>query len=275
MKTNNAKQLKLIRSITYDAKTQRFHAWIDTVISSLLPFNFVKSETIRKYFTHASISRTALMKYMHDLLLLVEKKIREVLPNRLAITFDGWGSGDTHYNAVFATFPSQNDFGYDIFLLACSPMENEESLNADEHFEFLSFVLSVFGKSMDNVVAVTGDNCNTNKFMVRRTGPTFVGCHSYRINLFVQDFMQPYADIILKVSQLMRKLSYQIPSAKLRAFTTLNAKMSNATRWSSTYKMLHRLEELLPFLIQIEYDEIKELLPSDDEQTEIKSLLKN
>lgn len=71
-------------------------------------------------------------------------------------------------------------------LLWCSPMENEEVHKVNEHYEFLVFVIYVFGKDMCNVVAVVGDNC-TSREMSRRILLSFVGFHSHHFNLYVQD----------------------------------------------------------------------------------------
>lgn len=48
-------------------------------------------------------------------------------------------------------------------LLAMSPLEDESSMDADEHIEFLMYVLSVFEKTWDKVAAEIGDNVSTNK----------------------------------------------------------------------------------------------------------------
>lgn len=69
---------------------------------------------------------------MHNLTRVVEKIIRERLPNRFSVILDGWKGGDTHYVSVFAVFTADNVNGYDLFILACSPMEKEASLVANE-----------------------------------------------------------------------------------------------------------------------------------------------
>lgn len=109
-------------------------------------------------------------------------------------------------------------------------MKNEETQNANEHYEFILFVLSVYGKTMQNVVAVVGDNCNTNRAMSRRIGPIFVGCYSHRFNLAVRDLLSKYKKVTSKVQQVMKKLSYSIPAAQLRKLTPLKAVQANDTR---------------------------------------------
>ncbi len=41
-------------------------------------------------------------------------------------------------------------------------MNDECSLSADEHIKYFEFLLDMYGKGWDNVVALIGDNCATN-----------------------------------------------------------------------------------------------------------------
>ncbi len=49
----------------------------------------------------------------------------------------------------------------------------------------MEFVLNMFGKSMDNVVALVGDNCSVNTSLSKQANTHFVGCASNRLNLAV------------------------------------------------------------------------------------------
>lgn len=98
------KNMSFFQSLTYDAKTLRIHAWLETISMCLLPFSFCEYETIRKHFKHAGICRNTLTKYMHKLVSLVESKISDELPDLFAIVFDGWSAGDTHFVAVYASY---------------------------------------------------------------------------------------------------------------------------------------------------------------------------
>jgi hypothetical protein len=48
------------------------------------------------------------MTAMHELTVLVEKKIKECLPDKFALVFDGWtlDGTNTHYMGLFATYPT-------------------------------------------------------------------------------------------------------------------------------------------------------------------------
>ena len=187
--------------------------------------------------------------------------------------FDEWVGGDTHYVSVLATFPSKAENGYDRVFLACSPMENEGSLDAYEHKYFLTYVLSVFGKSMESVVAVVVDNCFTNRAIERKIGAIFVGCYSHRYNLEIKDILCEFDEAIEQVHKLMKKLSYQIPAPKLRALIPLKAVCANVTRWSSTFHMLRRYDRIREFILQINDSEVGELIPDDNDHEQICELL--
>lgn len=74
---------------------------------------------------------------MHNLNKKVETIIRDTIPEKLAIIFDGCWSDDTHYVSVYATYPATNECGYEkgttIVLLAFSQVEHDESLDSNEH----------------------------------------------------------------------------------------------------------------------------------------------
>lgn len=138
-----------------------------------------------------------MLTYIHRILKVVENKFRNELLERFAIIFDTWSGGDTHYVAFFASYPASNDF---------------------------SRFCPVFQTYMENIVAVVGDNCNTNRSISKGIGPTFVGCHSNRFNLAVRDIIAQNSNVVCRVQTLILKLSYHIPAAKLRGFTPLKAK---------------------------------------------------
>ena len=188
--------------------------------------------------------------------------------------FDGWSGGDTHYTAVFAAYPADNECGFKKFLLAISPMGDEDSLDASQHYEYVKYVLEVHGKKFENVVAIVGDNTATNKSFARRVGPFFQGCYSHRYNLAMKDIISSYSFVIDKVHELMKKLKYQIPAAKLRSLTHLTAQTANETRWSSTYHMIRRYDEIRDHLPALNLPEINELLLDEDDELMVATLLK-
>lgn len=57
----------------------------------------------------------------------------------------------------------ENILGYNYSLLGFESYDKESKLGACELSKYISFTLSVYGKSWDNVVALVGDNCAVNK----------------------------------------------------------------------------------------------------------------
>ena len=93
------------------------------------------------------------MKYLACLTKVVKKKVARMLPKRYAIALDGWSVGDTHFVAVFATFPADTAVGYGKVLLGLLPMENEENQGAQEHYDYVEYILlsEVVGERCGNL----------------------------------------------------------------------------------------------------------------------------
>ena len=125
------------------------------------------------------------MSYLTKLTTIFEDKIIDILPKTTAPVIEGWSEGSTHYLAVYASFLSNNEYGHRTRLLTILPLENDATLSAQEHRNFLSFILDLYELSWDNVVAIIGDNVSTNKFLSNITNIPLIGCASNRFNLAV------------------------------------------------------------------------------------------
>jgi hypothetical protein len=81
-------------------------SWLDWIINEGLPFSTVEKPLTRQYSNLSPISVETFMKAMHEATLLVEKKIKELLPDKFALVFDGWTLDGTssHFIGIFATF---------------------------------------------------------------------------------------------------------------------------------------------------------------------------
>lgn len=102
--------------------------------------------------------------------------------------------------------------------------------------QFLEFVLEVYDLTWESVVALIGDNCNTNKALANRIEKQLIGCASRRYNV-VDNHIET-------VNEIMKKLKTLNAAAKLRKRTPLRARTRNETRWSSTFEMLLRYRKL-------------------------------
>ncbi|ETV69647.1 hypothetical protein H257_14670 [Aphanomyces astaci] len=137
-----ATQQSVIASST-PKPVQAVHGWLTWITASLMPFSFCENDIARRFTTLGTISVKPLMKWKHAMCRWMESKISETLPESFAIVYDGWTSGSTHYVAMFATFPNNSHRGYEKVLLAMSPMNEEDSLSAAAHVQYLNFVLGV------------------------------------------------------------------------------------------------------------------------------------
>ena len=135
-------------SFFYSQRSHQLHCWLDLCINGLLPFSIVNNDVFKRNVRFQAMSINTLQKYIEKLTRVVEKKISKLLPSRFAVIFDGWSAGTTHYVAVFASFPDiSKEHGYETVMLAFSPFDDETSQSANNHFEYLEFVLGVYDKS--------------------------------------------------------------------------------------------------------------------------------
>lgn len=73
---------------------------------------------------------------MQELGKVLEHRFQDALPDRIVIVLDSRSVSSTQYAAILSTYPSHNDAVFDEVFLAWSPIENEASFCADEHYRF-------------------------------------------------------------------------------------------------------------------------------------------
>lgn len=61
---------------------------------------------------------------------------------------------------IVATHHSETALVYHLVFSSVSPLKDKTAQDTDEHNRFYNFVLSVFGKSENNVVMLIEDNCS-------------------------------------------------------------------------------------------------------------------
>ena len=177
----------------------------------------------------------------------VEKKSHD-LPDKFALVIDGWTHGSTHFIGLFASYTYNNQNGCHTALLGFSPMINKTSFTAADHVEVIQYVLSVFNKSLANVVSIIGDNAEVNKFTANLCGIPLIGCASHKFQQAVSRYLDKNECLLNKINTLMGKLKPLELAFKLREHTPLQPIQRNKTRWSSTYDMINKYIELKPFL---------------------------
>ena len=245
--------ISFAKSKRVTSKGSNIYCWLNWVCSSLKPFSFVDDVLTREYTKLEPISHNSLKKYMELVTKEVQKRIQSALPEKLALAIDGWTKNSTHFVGVFAIYPAANTQGYDSALLAFSPLFSETSFTANDHYQFLEWVLSVYGKTMSDVIAIIGDNAEVNKALSNSCEKPLIGCASHRFNLAVSLFLKEHTEIIAKISDIMIKLRTSKYRGKLRQKTDLGPVLKNETHWSSTFAMLNRYIRLHPFLLEPEF----------------------
>ena len=163
--------------------------------------------------------------------------------------------------AIFAAVPlSLLSRGYDTILLSFSPLLNEEKLGSREHFDLIGYVLSLYNKSLENVVALIEDNAETNKCLATQIDKPFIGCASHRLSLGIKDYLARYDTILAKINGPMGKLKSVKFSAKLRKYTDLRPVQQNETRWSSIAEMVERYLSIKDYLVHFDEQILVEFL---------------
>ena len=140
--------------------------------------------------------------------------------------------------------------GYQKSLLSFLPLLNEERLSAEEHKNLLNYVLSLYQKKIGTQCCCDcWDNCEVIKALSSFIKIPLIGCASHRFALAVNEFIVDYEPVLGNINSLMHKLRTKLLSVKLRKFSNLLPVIRNVTRWSSTFQMIVRYEELRPPLL--------------------------
>ena len=247
------------------------YGWIDWICVDLLPFSFVEKELTRKYSKLTSISRNTLLKYMEKLTKQVEINIAKELPEKFSLIIDGWTCSSTHFVGLFASYSSVQ--GYSTAMLAFSPLANETSFTAHDHLDFIEYVLGVYGKSVINLIAITGDNAEVNRCLANLLNIPLIGCHSHKFNLAVSKYLDRKSEILEKIAVLMGKLRFPKMAGELRQLTNLKPVLRNKTRWLSTMNMIDRYFEMKGFVENLpSFSKLVDYFPSARENSELKEL---
>lgn len=169
-----------------------------------------------KYLRYGSISVKSLMTCLTKLAAVVERKERDNLPSKFTLIFELGTVSDTHYVSKYACFTAQTPVAYLQVMLLLSPMGDESSPDAAEHLDFTIRIVSLFDRSLFNVVRIVGDNCNINKCIANLAQKPLVGCASYLVKFSVSNISEFEMVSVAAVKNLMQILSKLIPAAKLQ-----------------------------------------------------------
>ncbi|KAG3108080.1 hypothetical protein PI125_g12144 [Phytophthora idaei] len=139
------------------------------------------------------------------------------MPERIGLILDEWPHASEHYIAVYAHYEVHGVVKTPLLCMAPVLNEEEESLSACGHMEFLATMLPRdYGKQLDQCCFLVADNCAVNRWVATLMGVPLVGCASHRLNRAVQVEMEAYEDDLDAVQKLMIRMRTLTQSAKLR-----------------------------------------------------------
>jgi hypothetical protein len=229
-------------------KTKTVFGWLELITSLNLPIDFITKKVARKYIRLNKISRNSFMKYAQKVTELTERKIAAILPKKFGIVFDGWTENGKHFVALFARFLNEDDEVEEI-LLTCSPLDDESDLGAESHAQFIMDTLELYGKNKEDILFICGDNASTNQAIANILAKPFIGCYSHKFNLAMQKLFIVYEEYIESIAEAMKMLKGVKRAAILEEKGAKKLPLlRNKTRWSSTFKMIKRYFELLPYM---------------------------
>ena len=91
-------------------------------------------------------------------------------------------------------------------ILSMKPLlaDGMKGMRATDHLEHVEKVLESYGKTLENILYLVGDNCSVNQSMARILGVPLIGCASHKFNLAVRQWISQQAErtpIIKKVRE--------------------------------------------------------------------------
>lgn len=100
-------------------------------------------------------------------------------------------------------------------LTTFSRLEKEALQDATEQADFVGIVRRLFEKTEQNISASLEDNANKNR-LACMYGKKFIRCHIHRLDLTLQELLETYMHVIIRVQMVMKKLSRTIHAALLQ-----------------------------------------------------------
>ena len=92
-------------SADVSAKAHNIFAWIDWIITDNRPLRFIEGELTRRYTNLTPIDSDTLVKYIDKMVASVKAIIKENLPEKFGLVFDGWlDQTSTHYFGIHAAY---------------------------------------------------------------------------------------------------------------------------------------------------------------------------
>jgi hypothetical protein len=183
--------------------------WIEFVVMKNLPVSIVDCPYTRDITRLKKVSAQTLRCHILELLSVVKETIQAELPPKFIIVFDGWTEGFHHYIGIAAAYLKVGADSEEVpvqSILSMKPLlaDGMKGMRATDHLEHVEKVLESYGKTLENILYLVGDNCSVNQSMARILGVPLIGCASHKFNLAVRQWISQQAErtpIIKKVRE--------------------------------------------------------------------------
>lgn len=252
-----------------DDYSHTVYQWLDWTIMENRELTMCEKVKTRKYTHLKPISTKTLRKHMFALEELVQARVKKQFAGKqLGLLIDAWTEQGTHFLAVIAVSAT------DKTLLCFSTLENEANMSADSIIELLDDLLDNYEINAWQLCFYVCDNASVSVAVAKKTKVPMIGCASHRLNWAAQKMMGPYSDLLNKVQQLMGKLNTIKNRHYLRESDALMPVFRNATRWSSTFAMVHRYFALVDKLDRVD-ENLADVIPTARENVKLKGLLED
>lgn len=167
-------QCKHVQLVAFFSKVFSASACISCIVYTPQSFS-VNKPVYPKEVKYTSVFRRPVLDCLKKHTVCLEEKTTNLLPDFIALIFDGWSFDLTHFIDIFATFIIQNSDYVTNLLFGNSVLYDESSQDASKIHEILLFVRSEFGKDQKHFAPLFGDNTNTNRACSRQFG-CFLHC---------------------------------------------------------------------------------------------------
>ena len=117
----------------------------------------------------------------------VESNITKTLLKTFWIVVDGCTVLNSRFIPVYAILLTNTEYGFRRVLLAFSLLEVEMKQDAQEHLEFLKFVLDTFSWSFSSVAALQGNNYVINLALRKVRKVSIEVCTPHKFNFAMNE----------------------------------------------------------------------------------------
>jgi hypothetical protein len=233
-------------------RAEEINHWMKIVIVEDQCCDIVEKTFMRENSKFEPISVETLMNYNRKLSDRVRDKIKERLPTKFGLAFDGVKAGDDSFVAVFAVLPKET------LLLAVNHLPDPSNKNAKNHADYISNVLSQYDRELDNVCFLVGDNTPTNPAIAELLHKPFIGCYSHRFNLALENVLEfpAYQDLIKKIELMTNWLRNTNNIEVIKQVSGLKPLDFICTRWTSKFTMIERYRILRPHINRDNFTDI-------------------